>query len=191
MNLRVTDRQLDGAVVIVVIVVFIYVSAYFLTQFQSRIHDIPYGDKSSGPVIVAITGDTEFNGVYYLHEKAKVADLLTVIDPRHVDGYDKELLYTRISTGNVVIIETGDQLKIGEMFNANKVALNIPININKASQTDLMLIPGIGEKTALKIIQLRERSGRFNKIEDLMKIRGIKEKKFIKIKKYFYTDEIS
>jgi len=77
------------------------------------------------------------------------------------------------------------------MSNASKVALNIPININKATLEDLMLIPGMGEKTALQIIQFRETSGNFRTLEDLMKIRGIKEKKFAKLKKYLFTGQIS
>ena len=72
-------------------------------------------------------------------------------------------------------------------MNARKMALNIPININKATLEDLMLIPGIGETTALRIIQFRESAGGFHTLEDLMKIRGIKEKKFEHLKKYLYA----
>ena len=190
MNMRMTGRQRDGAVVTVILTVLIYVMVYFSFLFKDQIHDIPYGNKTSGPVIVAIMGDTESNGVYYLPEKAKVSDLLIASGTKHFDLYDTEILNTRISTGSAVTIEAGHRLIIGEMNNANKVALNIPININKASQYDLTLIPGIGEKTALKIIQYRQKAGRFSELEDLMNIPGIKEKKFAKMKRYFCTDQI-
>jgi competence protein ComEA len=77
------------------------------------------------------------------------------------------------------------------MNNAQKVALNIVINVNKADLDDLTLIPGIGEKTAWQIIKFREKSGRIERLEDLMKIRDIKEKKFKKIKRYLYVSQIS
>jgi competence protein ComEA len=53
-----------------------------------------------------------------------------------------------------------------------------------------MLIDGIGEQTALQIVQFREKSGRYHKVEDLMKVRGIKEKKFRNLRTYFYADDM-
>ena len=76
------------------------------------------------------------------------------------------------------------------MSNADKLSLGIPIDINKATIEDLMLIEGIGEKTALQIVQFREKTGRYHKVEDLMKIRGIKEKKFRTLRRYFCADDM-
>ena len=62
------------------------------------------------------------------------------------------------------------------------------ININTAGVTELVKLPGIGEKTAEKIIQLRNQKGKFRRLEDLMEVRGIGEVKFNKIKMYLYID---
>ncbi|GHU43577.1 ComE operon protein 1 [Clostridia bacterium] len=56
------------------------------------------------------------------------------------------------------------------------------VNINTASKADLMGLPGIGEAKAEIIVSFREENGAFSAIEDLMKITGIKEGVFSKIK---------
>ena len=56
------------------------------------------------------------------------------------------------------------------------------VNINTADEAGLMTIPGIGESRAKAIIAYREENGKFESIEDIMKIDGIKEKMFDKIK---------
>ncbi len=58
-----------------------------------------------------------------------------------------------------------------------------PININTASKEELMDLPGVGEKTAEKIIERRRRRP-FRRPEDIMEVKGIGEKKFEKMKKW-------
>ena len=62
------------------------------------------------------------------------------------------------------------------------------ININSADINELTMLPGIGEKTAEKIIELRTERGKFKKIEELMDVKGIGEAKFNKIKKFVYIN---
>jgi competence protein ComEA len=185
-----TESQRDGAIVIVVIVVILFVIQYSFSLFPSQTSDIPFGNKSSGPVIVGITGNMGVNGVFYVPEKAKVSYLLEAAAIRNPELFDHRTLDKRLSTGKTAVIESYASVRIEEMNNANKLALGIPININKATIEDLMLVDGIGEKTASQIIQYREKSGRYQKVTDLMNVRGIKEKKFRKLKKYFCTDDM-
>lgn len=57
-----------------------------------------------------------------------------------------------------------------------------PVNLNTASATDLATLPGIGMKTAELIVQYRTKNGPFKKVEEIMNIRGIGEKSFLKLK---------
>ena len=56
------------------------------------------------------------------------------------------------------------------------------VNINTASAAELDSLPGIGAKTAARIIEYRQKNGPFKKIEELMNVRGVGEKNFLKLK---------
>lgn len=60
------------------------------------------------------------------------------------------------------------------------------INLNKANLEQLTLLPGIGIKTAEKILAYRKTNGAFKKVDQLLDIQGIGNSKLDKIKKYLY-----
>ncbi len=59
-----------------------------------------------------------------------------------------------------------------------------PVDINGAEVLDLMRIPGVGKKTAERIIDCREKNGPFRTAADLEKVEGIGKKKAEKIGGY-------
>ena len=70
-------------------------------------------------------------------------------------------------------------------FENNNIVLAITkVNINTANATELDAIPEVGPSTAAKIIAYRETSGPFLVIEDIMKVSGIKEATFAKMKDF-------
>jgi competence protein ComEA len=56
------------------------------------------------------------------------------------------------------------------------------VNLNTASASDLEALPGIGAKTAARIVEYRQKNGPFKKVEELMNVRGVGEKNFLKLK---------
>jgi competence protein ComEA len=65
---------------------------------------------------------------------------------------------------------------------AAKPASTAIVNLNTASAADLEGLPGIGAKTAGRILEYRQKNGPFKKVEELMNVRGVGEKNFLKLK---------
>lgn len=76
------------------------------------------------------------------------------------------------------------EIVTGMMGPQMRLALDMPVDINTASASDLRLIPGIGEKTAAKIIAFRQERKRLRNIDELLAVKGIKEKRLAHLKRY-------
>jgi len=133
-------------------------------------------------ITVYICGEVKENIVVTLLENSRVCDAIDA-----AGGLTPNADLTAINLA--CILEDGEKIyipKIGEQiiekesdsFSSEK------ININKASQTELETIPGIGPSTALKIINYRKENGKFLSIEDIKNVSGIGESKFEEISKY-------
>ena len=53
-----------------------------------------------------------------------------------------------------------------------------PLDLNSATEAELMELPGIGEELARRIVEYREANGPFSAVEDIMQVSGIGEGKF-------------
>ncbi len=58
------------------------------------------------------------------------------------------------------------------------------LNLNTATANELMLLPGIGPKKAAKIVDFRERRGKFKRVVDLRRVKGFGAKTVKKLRPY-------
>jgi competence protein ComEA len=65
---------------------------------------------------------------------------------------------------------------------APRAASTQVVNINTASASEFEALPGIGPKMAARIVEYRQKNGPFKKVEELMNVRGLGEKNFLKLK---------
>lgn len=152
------------------------------------------GAAETPPVVVHVDGAVAAPGVYELAEDARVNDavaaaggLLSEADTSTIN------LAAPVSDGAKVHIPTSEELSAGaqgasgESGNAGAPAGSASaaptlVNINTATSEELQRLPGVGEATAAAIIEDRQANGPFSSPEDLMRVSGIGEKKFAKIK---------
>jgi competence ComEA-like helix-hairpin-helix protein len=63
------------------------------------------------------------------------------------------------------------------------------VDLNDATEAELNLLPGVGEKLASDILKYRDEVGGFRSVEDLKNIRGIKEGRLLSLKKYIRVSQ--
>lgn len=148
-----------------------------------------FADQCSDCLTIEIAADKYKAGLYFFPPGTSVNQLLKSV------GIDEKLKNNIKLTDGMKIklrpdLENNKNIIMTDMTNAGKISSGLPIDINKAKLEDLILIKGIGLVTAQRIMGLREKLHGIKNIEQLMNIKGIKEKKLTKIRKYLYVEQI-
>jgi competence ComEA-like helix-hairpin-helix protein len=97
-----------------------------------------------------------------------------------LDGGDRSLTL-RSGPDNGTLLLSADSPRSGPLTIRQKYLLGKRIDINKASLSEISELPGISDKVAADVVEERNRIGRFRSPEDLLVVRGIKEKRLQKI----------
>ncbi|MBK8981781.1 MAG: helix-hairpin-helix domain-containing protein [Ignavibacteria bacterium] len=81
-----------------------------------------------------------------------------------------------------------DSVRRNEKLTADNEPPDFTVDLNTAGIEELTELPGVGEAIAARIISYRDANKRFKNINELMKVKGIGQKKFDKMKKYLKAD---
>ena len=64
----------------------------------------------------------------------------------------------------------------------------VRVNLNTATVEELVELPGVGQAVAARIVAYRETNGGFGKIEEIMNVRGIGEKTFLRLRPLVFVE---
>ena len=139
-------------------------------------------------VYVYVTGAVANPGVYSLDEGLRVRDAVEAAGGLAEDADASPVNLARVlSDGEHIELPTKAEVEAalaqGPAGGASGAAAATSlVNINTADASALETLSGVGSATAQAIISDREQNGPFSSIEDLMRVDGIGEKKFAKLK---------
>ena len=187
---NINKEQKQGLMLVFILTIGI-ASFYFINSRPSMqpalVQDLDLGmvqeNVSESPVdlIINVAGKVNNPGVYQLPKGSRVIDAIKAAGNQR-NGVD-------ISDINLArILVDGEQILVGSpkpssgKIAAKKITIDNPLDINRATITQLDTLPGIGPVTAQRIIDYRTKVGRINSVDELKKISGLGGTKFEEIK---------
>lgn len=153
-------------------------------------------------IAVHICGAVNNPGVYYFKEKQRIYEGILEAGGFREDAecdYLNQALFmedgmkiTVPTKEEIKRLEEANQIKTQEQFLQSSDRFSQEefgqgkgkVDLNTADEALLCTLPGIGESRAKSIIAYRQEHGAFQKAEDIMKVPGIKEAAFEKIRDF-------
>ncbi len=130
-------------------------------------------------IVIYVTGAVNKPDVYEVKEHSRLHEVIEIAGGFKGNASKESLNLARfVFDGEMIHVpEEGS-----ERSTLNESSYSDKVSINKASLQELMSLTGIGETKAEAIIVYRKTNGPFQRIEEIMKVNGIKDAMYNKIK---------
>lgn len=150
-------------------------------QTETPIKEIP---ETVAPLMIDVKGQVNKPGVYELKAGSRMQDAIQA-----AGGFTSEADSRAINLALIVVDETslyvpaaGEEIVVSRSPQTATASGGGLININQATETELMELPGIGPSKAAAILAYRDEVGKFNAPEQLTEVTGIGDKTFEQLK---------
>ncbi len=182
----ISEHQIKGIIAVSIILAIIpFIS--FIMSSQRDLKSPVLSTSGSNSLIIEVVEENGGSGIAFVDRGTSVNRMLAQLAYHRMIKEDIQL---QNGMKIRIVSEKDHQGFIVEKIDAVKrLALGLPLDINLASLDELILIPGVGDAMAANIVEQREKIGRFERIDQLMNIKGIKEKKLSKLRPYFYVEK--
>ena len=135
--------------------------------------------------VIHVAGAVVTPGVYHINEGSRIVDAIQLAGgPTQFAHMDSLNLATMIQDSDYIYVpdyrvQTSNPRP--SLATTKPLASSAKISLNGATNSDWQTIPGIGPALAKRIIETRQSLGSFKSIHDLVKVKGISDKKLAKI----------
>lgn len=188
------DKQRKGVLILIVLIL----AGGLIFRLYERLTPPPGGivvkdeeelksrEKLSPTVIyVQVCGAVKSPGVYRVQKGARLFEVVSMAGGLSPDADSRKVNLARV-------VEDGEKVyipRVGEVIDSPSAKVSDSqktdsklINVNQATLEELEKLPGIGRTIAKRIVEYREKNGPFKGPSDLLKVKGIGEKKLEKIR---------
>ncbi|HEY5575598.1 MAG TPA: helix-hairpin-helix domain-containing protein [Clostridiaceae bacterium] len=184
------NRKIIGSLVIFAFFIICLAVGYFISRPVGNLKEEEIFAEEKGAagegiqkLTVYVNGEVNSPGVYSLVAGSRVKDAIEASGGFTPAADIKRVnLAKKVRDEDYIFIDTQDSTKGSGGASQGGISSDGIVNVNTATKEELMTVPGIGEVTAQKIIDYREKNGDFQKIEDLTKVDRIGEKTLAKFK---------
>jgi competence protein ComEA len=161
-----------------------------------------FGTKQLGNIVVHVIGEVKKPGVIKLKEGSRIIDAinkcggqteeadLSKINLAYVLDDGSQIYVPRVKEDiqNTTIMKTeaGNNVIVNNVTQGDNEK-NVKVNLNTATLEKLMTLPGVGESTAQKILEYRNKNKKFKSVDELKNVSGIGEAKLNTLKEYIYV----
>ena len=185
-SMTISEGQIKGLIAVCLTLAIIPFFIFLYSLFSN--YKAPaFTDQLDNSLAIEVVENDQPKGIYFVGSETSSEQLLKNAGIGEFSFPDFKL-----NDGMKIMINSasGNQdVVIAKISSAERLALGMSLDINQVTEDELLLITGIGQATAQKILYLRDKLGRFRNIEQLMEIKGIKEKKLAEIRKYLYVEK--
>jgi competence protein ComEA len=178
-------KAFNSSQLLVVLVLIILLSGVLSARYIFSKNDEKAIFVKRGPYVYELRGEVKEPG-FYSYDDAQTLKQLINTCGSSADGIESFKLNKTLKSGTRIVLT--DKIKIENLDAGDRINFFLPIDINTATIEDFTLIPGVGEKTAQSIVYYRDKNKGITDLQDLIKIRGIGEKKLNRILPYVSID---
>lgn len=196
LKIKIGEEKLNVISKIIFITITIFITCFISISIQKNEREsIKINEKElkseNGKIVVYFSGAINSPGIYNFEEGIRLEEALDIIGGIKYEADISKVNLVKILYDSEKIVIPYIQKELEDVENTENESKSADdsqkININTADESELILLPGIGEATAKKIIEYRK-NGNFELLEDIKKVPGIGEIKFNQIKDKITTE---
>ena len=153
--------------------------AEILSLEEAVVEDVELEEEQPETIFVYVCGAVVNEGVYELPAGSRRYEAIEL-----AGGFTEIAATTEVNQAAVLTDEETIYVPNYSEAVQTDAKEDGKVNVNTATEEELMTLPGVGESKAKAIVSYREENGGFKTVEEIMEISGIKEGLFNKIKDY-------